>query len=219
MSDLSLRTPDGAPWKRYLPPAAALLLVIALCAGILNFHKESISEPEAGLIKSFVWPSIVVILVLYFRTQAESLLATINDKIEKTTKFQFANVSVETGPGAIPLPKSGEPVTLENVALLHTSFLRPDKTQKYADGRDYYQIEIVVVAPSSTLDSIESVTYRLEKVYENNVIVTTERNSRFKLKDLANGTSIVRAELKFRGQEQPLYLNRFIDLRPTGPRI
>ena len=76
-----------------------------------------------------------------------------------------------------------------------------------------------MVAPETTLDRIESVTYRLDKVYRVNLYETSERQSRFKLKELANGTSIVRAEIKISGQDDPVYLNRFIDLRPRGPRI
>jgi hypothetical protein len=78
---------------------------------------------------------------------------------------------------------------------------------------------VVVLAPPPTLDRIISVTYRLDPAYDKNVYEIKDRLSRFKLKELANGTSIVRAEIKFREQDDPLYLNRFIDLRPEGPRL
>jgi hypothetical protein len=47
----------------------------------------------------------------------------------------------------------------------------------------------------------------------------TDRSSSFKLKELANGTTIVRARIDLDGQDQPVFLNRFIDLRPDGPRL
>nr|CBJ54313.1 protein of unknown function [Ralstonia solanacearum CFBP2957] len=46
-----------------------------------------------------------------------------------------------------------------------------------------------------------------------------DRASRFKMKDLANGTSIVVADVYFLDDDQPLQLNRFIDLRLDGPRV
>lgn len=69
------------------------------------------------------------------------------------------------------------------------------------------------------MNRITSVTYELEKVWRDPVRDVTDRASRFKLKELANGTSIVLARIHLRGQTEPLLLNRFIDLRPTGPRI
>ena len=65
------------------------------------------------------------------------------------------------------------------------------------------------------------VLYRLDDAYppESREQIRTEKRDRFKLKELANGTSIVRAEIKFRDQEATVHLNRFIDLWPDGPRI
>jgi hypothetical protein len=42
---------------------------------------------------------------------------------------------------------------------------------------------------------------------------------KIKMKELANGMSIVTATIEIAGQAQPLELNRFIDLRPDGPRL
>jgi hypothetical protein len=128
-------------------------------------------------------------------------------------------LKIEAAPGRITVRKAGETITLANVALLHTCFLRPDKTRQFNDGLTYFQIEVVVVAPSTTLDRIVSVTYYLDETYPNPVRSVTDRQSRFKVKELANGTSIMRAEPKLKGQAEPMHLNRFIDLRPDGPRI
>ena len=71
------------------------------------------------------------------------------------------------------------------------------------------------------MSRIESVTYHLSDAWpeQNRVQVVADPYSRFKLKELANGTVIVRAELTFNDQSPTLFLNRFIDLRATGPRI
>lgn len=111
-------------------------------------------------------------------------------------------------------------MTLANVALLHTSFL-PKKKPNFNDGLTYLQIEVIVIAPMTVMSRIASVTYRFEDAYplEHREQVRINREERFKIKELANGTSIVRAEVKFRDSERSLHLNRFIDLRPDGPRI
>jgi len=68
---------------------------------------------------------------------------------------------------------------------------------------------------------IESVVYHLEDAWSPALRTQTvsDRESRFRMKELANGTSIVRADVKFTDSEEPVYLNRFIDLRPDGPRL
>ena len=92
-------------------------------------------------------------------------------------------------------PKSG--VTLSNIALLHTSFLRQDKTREHSDGRIYYQFEVIVVAPESVMARIHSVVYRLEDAWPAKLRTQeiSDRKSRFKMKELANGTSIVCADV------------------------
>jgi hypothetical protein len=70
------------------------------------------------------------------------------------------------------------------------------------------------------MQRISSVTYHLEEAWTpNRIQVITDRESRFKMKELANGTSIVRADIVIEGQDKPLQLNRFIDLRADGPRL
>jgi hypothetical protein len=121
----------------------------------------------------------------------------------------------------IPSPGAAESVSLENIALLHTSFVRLDETSKRDDGRTYYQFEVIVIAPDDVLQRIISVTYQLEKAWPPDLRsrTVTDRASRFKLKELANGTSIVQAQIDLRGQDRPVFLNRFIDLRVDGPRL
>ena len=89
------------------------------------------------------------------------------------------------------------------------------------DGRTYYQFEVIIIAPDDVMRRITSVTYELEKAWPPDLRIrtVTDRSSRFKLKDLANGTSIVQARVDLRGQDRPVLLNRFIDLRVDGPRL
>jgi hypothetical protein len=107
-----------------------------------------------------------------------------------------------------------------NIALFHTSFRRPDKDAHYS-GHRMYQIEIVVLGADEALDRIEKVTYLLDPAYPKNryEFGFESRNTKFKLKELANGFSIVRAEIQLREQLEPIRLNRFINLSESGPRI
>lgn len=121
----------------------------------------------------------------------------------------------------IPAPAATDPVGIANIALLHTSFFRSDKTKERDDGRRYYQFEVVVIARHAVMQRIRSVTYRMQDEWplDKRVQVTSDRTSRFKMKELANGTSIVRAEIDIDGQAEPVRLNRFIDLHEAGPRL
>jgi hypothetical protein len=206
-------------WRRYAPPMIALMVILTICFSILQPDAGKLSEPAVGLVRSLVWPSVLILTLLFFRQQAEVLFANLNDLIARVSSFTIANISMQAGPERIPVPKGSDLVTLENVALLHTSFLRRDKTREFNDGLIYYQIEVVVIAPDVTLDRIELVTYHLDESYPKTTYPIDDRQTKFKLKELANGTSIVRAEIKFKDQENPLHLNRFIDLRPEGPKI
>lgn len=117
---------------------------------------------------------------------------------------------------------SSEQLTLKNITLLHTSFFSEKGTRRYGgDGRAYYQFEVIVMAPEAVMERVERVVYHLEDAWpkELRTKVINDRASRFKMKDLANGTSIVVADVYFRDDDQPLQLNRFIDLRLDGPRI
>jgi len=118
-------------------------------------------------------------------------------------------------------PATTQSIGPENVALLHTSFRSPKADERFRDGRRYYQFEVIVMAPAVVMEKIKSVTYHLEKAWPeaNRTQVIYDRSSRFKMKELANGTSIVTAIIEIEGQAQPLELNRFIDLRPDGPRL
>lgn len=121
----------------------------------------------------------------------------------------------------IPTPAPDAPVSLANVALLHTTWFSPRDTARMGDGMRYYRFDVVVMAPPGVMQRITSVIWRTSDVWpeQYRVRLSQDRADRFRMKELANGTSIVRAEINIDGQEEPLRLNRFIDLREEGPRI
>ena len=89
------------------------------------------------------------------------------------------------------------------------------------DGLTYYQIEVILVAARAVRERIEKVEYFMADMWpeEFRKQVITDRNTRFKMKELALRTSIVRGEVWTKEAKHPVILNRFIDLRPDGPRI
>jgi len=105
-----------------------------------------------------------------------------------------------------------------NIALFHTSFRRRDVDARLISGA-VYQIEVIVLGPQAALDQIENVTYLMAPAYPKRRydMGVDRRGDRFKLKELASGYSIVRAEIRFKSDQPPLRLNRFIDLRDGGP--
>jgi len=215
--------------ERIAHPNALGLLVYFIFTTVillLLIPPSRVTDPVAKIFASLVWPCLILAGCLLFREQAKSLLTNISERIQSGDSVKILNWlsfdarTVEEKAARIPKPSEGDVVTLANVALLHTSFL-PKITPSFNDGMTYLQIEIIVIAPKSVIDRVASVTYRFEDSYppKHREQVRINRDERFKIKELANGTSVVRAEIKFLDSQRSLHLNRFIDLRPDGPRI
>ena len=201
--------------------------VIAAVACIVFLIPPSrMTDPAVKLLSSMIWPPALLLLVILFRDPIEMLVSEITKRIRRGGGLKVANVfeleaeTLSEHAARIPSPSTDEPITLGNVALLHTSFI-PKTRAPIEDGRTYFQIEMIVIAPDAVMERIDSVTYRFDDVYppKSREQIKYDSRDRFKVKELANGTSIVRAEIRFRDQEPPLHLNRFIDLRADGPRI
>jgi hypothetical protein len=220
----------GARVNHYLIVLFALIVGFVLVYAVFIVPSDRITLPVVTLLTALIWPYLLLLIIVLFRLQVEDLLSVISDRIKAGADFIVGPISVlriggprETKALAerIPTPINMQQVTLENIALLHTSFFSENKTREFNDGLKYYQFEVIVIAPELVMDRIDSVTYHLEDSWpeEFRTREVTDRSSRFKMKDLANGTSIVRADVRFLEQEELLQLNRFIDLRPDGPKI
>jgi hypothetical protein len=193
---------------------------VLLASMVLLIPASRLTEPAVKLMTGLVWPYIFLSTIVLFRPQVKAFISEIIVRIQSGAGFKFASFEITAVTQRIPEPGVANPVTLENIALLHTSFFSPEGTRRFNDGQSYYQIEVIVVAPESVMARIESVIYCLEDSWPEKLRRPKGNPaSRFKMKELANGTSIVRAEIRFHGQDAPLLLNRFIDLRPDGPRL
>ena len=207
--------------RRYGLPLIVLIGLLALVAVFVA--PAARATLLVDLLTGLAWPLVLLVAVIAFWPQVQALSSEIVARTQRGAALQLGIVSVSAiSEQAARIPSPGaEPVSLENIALLHTSFARSDKTREFDDGRTYYQFEVIVIAPDDVLRRVISVRYELEDAWpqDRRVAVVTDRHSRFKLKELANGTSIVRARIDLHGQEKPLFLNRFIDLRTAGPRL
>lgn len=203
--------------------ALALFGAVGIATAILLIPEDRLTESAVKLLTALLWPYVVLVALILFRRQSASIISVLIEilKSGRGIKLPFFELTaLEDQARRIPQPSDEEDVTLKNIALLHTSFFSAEATNRFNDGRTYYQFEVIVIAPDQVMARVESVKYFLEDAWPSKrVQLVTDRESRFKMKELANGTSIVRAEVKFRDQEASLGLNRFIDLRADGPRI
>jgi hypothetical protein len=181
--------------KRIFVSVVVVIAGLALVFAVFLAPHDRASE-LVSLVTGLAWPLVQVIALLLFWPQVRDLVSEVVTRTRKGSSLQLAFLSLGELPAQaerIPSPAATESITLSNIALLHTSFLREDKTREYH------------------LEDAWSPALRTQTV--------DNRESRFKMKELANGTSIVRADVRFKGGEDPVYLNRFIDLRPDGPRL
>jgi hypothetical protein len=93
----------------------------------------------------------------------------------------------------------------------------PKRDAEY--GRLMHQIHIIVFGTSVALQRVDYVVYRLDKAYPRPIQVGGAPSTNFELKELANGYSLVRAEVYVRGQAEPVRLSRFIDLTDQSPPL
>jgi hypothetical protein len=176
------------------------------------------------LVTGLAWPLVLLVAIFAFWPQLRELSSLAVERVRQGAAFQVGMLSVSSlaeQTSRLPSPDAGEPVGLGHIALAHTSFLRPDETRRRDDGRTYFQFEVIVVAPADVQERVISVRYELADEWPAHLRVRTVTGPApwFKLKELAWGTSIVRARVELRGQERPVFLNRYIDLRPRGPRL
>ena len=82
-----------------------------------------------------------------------------------------------------------------------------------------YRFDAVIEAEDRILDRIESVAYILDPTYPDAVRTIGDRETHFKLKELAWDGSTLAADVRIRGQETPIRLSRYITLDDAGPRI
>ncbi len=114
-----------------------------------------------------------------------------------------------------------QPVTEAHLHLVHSCW-RVDKDSPF--GRMPYQIHVIVYGHRSALNRIQSVEYFLPGYPKGHDHISGGPPERlFELKELANGFSIIQANVHLTSQppgySKILRLSRFINMSESGPRL
>jgi hypothetical protein len=169
------------------------------------------------LVQAFAWPAVAILCIWVFHKPLLAILRSLKDRMDAGASIEIYQVKVGQAPSNLPSPSSGDIITTDHMALIHSSWRYPKKDVEF--GMPMWAFHVIVQAREEVLNRIESVKYLLDPSYPNPVQITTDRLSRFKLKELANGESTVRCEVKIKAQPDTVYLERYINLTNTGPRI
>jgi hypothetical protein len=169
------------------------------------------------LVAAIVWPCITLTGLIIFRKPIRAILEELSERINTGASFEFLQFKVGAAPSNLTAPGKGDIITADHMALIHSSWRYPKKDAEF--GMPMWALNVVIQAKDQVLDRIESAKYLLNPAYPNPIQVVTDRQSRFKLKELANGESTVRCQVKIKGQAEPISLERYINLTATGPKI
>lgn len=169
------------------------------------------------LVQAFAWPAVVAIAIAVFYKPIRSIMESLKKRMDAGATIEFYQVKVGQAPTNLPAAAIGEKLTADHMALIHSSWRYPKKDVEF--GMPMWAFHVIVQAREEVLNRIDSVRYMLDPSYPNPVQVVTDRLSRFKLKELANGESTVRCEVKIKDQPDVVQLERYINLTNTGPKI
>lgn len=169
------------------------------------------------LITGIIWPVTVLLILVIFHPHVASILFALKKRIDAGSEIITPFVTMGPPPMTLESPKRGEPITENHMALIHSSWRYPKKDKEFK--RPMYCFHAVIQAEKDVLDRIEYVIYHLHRSYPNPIQKVSKRETRFMLKELAWGGSLLRAEVKVKGQEELIKLSRYINLTETGPEI
>ena len=147
----------------------------------------------------------------------------------KSVSTRLADVNTEERHYSLAAPRPGQPITDSHLALVHTCWRTPDHDEEFHGARTY-RWDIALYGAKQALDQVRSVTYYLHPAYHmpdgtppsyavNTLTAHRHRKTCFKLKQIANGDSLVRATVLIKKQTEPVILSRFINLFNSSDRM
>jgi hypothetical protein len=163
------------------------------------------------------WPLLAVAMLVFYRSQVTALFDTAVALIGRGGEVKIGFVTIGQAVGQLKIPLPADAVTDDHLALIHRSWRVPERDAEF--GPPMYQIHVIVFGTAEALRRVNYVVYRLEEAYPKPVQVGGPLKSNFELKELANGYSLLRAEIHVRGQQEPVRLSRFIDLMDKSPAL
>jgi hypothetical protein len=163
------------------------------------------------------WQLIVCVLLFTYRRQLGSLIEVGISRVQRGDEVKIGLITIGQSVGQLKQPSSAEHLTDDHLALIHRSWRVPERDEEF--GRPMHQIHIIVFGTADALRRIDYVVYRLEPAYPSPVRLGGSLETNFELKELANGYSLVRADVYARGQQEPVRLSRLIDLTEQSPPL
>jgi hypothetical protein len=174
-------------------------------------------QEAVKLVAALAWPVTILGVLFFFKAKLAVIFEALTKRIQAGAQVETPWISVHALSTTLPLPESGDAVTAEHLALIHSSWRYPKKDKEF--GRPMYAFNAIIQGREEVLDRIEYVKYMLHNSYPNSIQTNTDRFGRFKLKELAYGESNLRAEVKIVGQDELVCLKRYINLTETGSRL
>jgi hypothetical protein len=163
------------------------------------------------------WPILVGALLFIYRNPVRALFQAALARVLRGDELKIGIVTLGQAVGQLKVPLPAEALTDDHLALIHRSWRVPARDAEF--GQPMYQIHVIVFGTVEALRRVNYVVYRLEVAYPMPVRVGGPLSTNFELKELANGYSLIRAEVHVRGQTEPVRLSRFIDLTEQSPPL
>ena len=166
-------------------------------------------------IASLTWPVFIIVVVILNQDKFKKFLELLLCRFEGGAELVIGSFTIGKSVGELKEPKDNALVTDDHIALIHRSWRVPAKDKEFP-GSKMYQIHVIVFGTNAALKKIEKVVYHLDQSYPEPLRIGGGIQTQFELKELANGHSLLRAEVFVKGQKEVIHLSRFIDLTETS---
>jgi hypothetical protein len=182
----------------------------------------ALAETLGKFIQSLVplaWPFLIAIFFFVYYNSILRIFNALVRRIERGDEVHLSTwITLGKSSGPLKLPATDGYVTDDHVSLIHRSWRVSDRDKEFGNQK-MYQIHVILFGERAALDRVEYVLYRLDPAYPNPVRSGGTREKNFELKELANGYSLIRADVKIKEQDELIYLSRFIDLTDVSPPL
>lgn len=166
-------------------------------------------------IASLIWPVFVIVVVILNQDKFKKFIELLLNRFEGGAELVIGSFTIGKSVGKLKEPKGNALVTDDHIALIHRSWRVPERDKEFP-GSKMYQIHVIVFGTDAALKKIEKVVYHLDPSYPEPLQIGGTIQTQFELKELANGHSLLRAEVFVKGQKEVINLSRFIDLTETS---
>lgn len=166
-----------------------------------------------------IWALIAITCLLRYHKQITRLLEVLVRRVERGDEIKISTwITLGNSAGPLKIPPAEGIVTDDHIALIHRSWRVPDRDKEFG-GQKMYQIHVILFGEKAALDRVEYVLYKLDPAYPSPTQASSDRRNAFQLKEMANGYSLIRAEVKIKDQSEVVFLSRFIDLTTESPKL